>query len=51
MQPAKGNFEPGYDLKAKVVILAEGTRGSLTKQLVARFHLDHDRNPRPTAWA
>jgi len=41
----KGNFEPGYDLKAKVVILAEGTRGSLTKQLVARFHLDHDRNP------
>ena len=41
----KGNFEPGYDLKAKVVILAEGTRGSLTKQLVARFELDHDRNP------
>ncbi|HVP51720.1 MAG TPA: electron transfer flavoprotein-ubiquinone oxidoreductase, partial [Terriglobales bacterium] len=41
----KGNFEPGYDLKAKVVLLAEGTRGSLTKQLVARFHLDHDRNP------
>ncbi len=29
----KSNFEPGYDLKAKVVILAEGTRGSLTKQL------------------
>src|SRR5690348_11777701 len=24
----KGNFEPGYDLRAKVVILAEGTRGS-----------------------
>jgi electron-transferring-flavoprotein dehydrogenase len=41
----KGNFEPGYDLKAKVVILAEGTRGSLTKQLVAYFHLDRDRNP------
>ena len=41
----KGNFEPGYDLKAKIVILAEGTRGSLTKQLVARFDLDHDRNP------
>jgi len=41
----KGNFEPGYDLKAKVVILAEGTRGSLTKQLVARFGLDRDRNP------
>ncbi|MFZ3210225.1 MAG: electron transfer flavoprotein-ubiquinone oxidoreductase [Terriglobales bacterium] len=41
----KGNFEPGYDLKAKIVILAEGTRGSLTKQLVARFRLDRDRNP------
>src|SRR5256714_11094965 len=25
----KGNFEPGYDLRAQVVILAEGSRGSL----------------------
>ena len=41
----KANFEPGYDLKAKVVVLAEGTRGSLTKQLIARFRLDRDRNP------
>src|SRR5512146_2948849 len=41
----KGNFEPGYDLKAKITILAEGPRGSLTKQLVARFGLDHERNP------
>ena len=41
----KSNFEPGYDLKSKVVILAEGTRGSLTKQLIGRFQLDHDRNP------
>jgi electron-transferring-flavoprotein dehydrogenase len=41
----KSNFEPGYDLKAKVVILAEGTRGSLTKQLIKRFNLDRDRNP------
>ena len=39
----KSNFEPGYDLQAKVVILAEGTRGSLTKQLIARF----DSRPRP----
>src|SRR5438309_2705948 len=30
----KSNFEPGYDLRSKCVILAEGTRGSLTKQLV-----------------
>jgi electron-transferring-flavoprotein dehydrogenase len=42
---AKSNFEPGYDLQAKIVILAEGTRGSLTKQLIARFGLDRDRNP------
>ena len=41
----KGNFEPGYDLKAKVVVLAEGPRGSLTKQLIGRFNLDKDRNP------
>src|ERR1035438_5631939 len=32
----KSNFEPGYDLKAKVVILAEGTRGSLTILLVTQ---------------
>ena len=41
----KSNFEPGYDLKAKVTILSEGTRGSLTKQLIGRFQLDRGRNP------
>jgi electron-transferring-flavoprotein dehydrogenase len=41
----KSNFEPGYDLQAKIVILAEGTRGSLTKQLITKFDLDKDRNP------
>src|SRR5438270_12076530 len=41
----KGNFELGYDLHAKVVSLAEGSRGSLTKQLIGRFQLDRDRNP------
>ncbi len=41
----KGNFEPGYDLKSKVTVLAEGPRGSLTKQLIARFDLLKDRNP------
>ena len=41
----KSNFEPGYDLKSKITILAEGTRGSLTKQLVGRFNLDKNRNP------
>src|SRR6266568_1096471 len=41
----KSNFEPGYELRAKVVILAEGTRGSLTKQLINKFDLAKDRNP------
>lgn len=41
----KSNFEPGYDLQAKIVILAEGPRGSLTKQLIEKFDLGKDRNP------
>ena len=41
----KSNFEPGYKLTAKVVILAEGSRGSLTKQLISKFDLAKDRNP------
>jgi electron-transferring-flavoprotein dehydrogenase len=41
----KGNFEPGIDIRAKLTILAEGSRGSLTKQLVRKFNLDRDRNP------
>ena len=39
----KSNFEPGYDLRAKVTVLAEGPRGSLTKQLIARKGLDQGR--------
>ncbi|MCI0348152.1 MAG: electron transfer flavoprotein-ubiquinone oxidoreductase [Acidobacteriales bacterium] len=41
----KSNFEPGYELKSKIVVLAEGPRGSLTKQLVGKLNLDKDRNP------
>ena len=41
----KSNFEPGYDLNARMVILAEGTRGSLTKQLVTKFNLAKNSNP------
>jgi len=37
----KDNYTPGYELKAKVTVLAEGTRGSLTKQLVAQKKLDN----------
>ncbi len=37
----KDNFTPGYELRAKVTVLAEGTRGSLTKKLVAKNKLDN----------
>jgi electron-transferring-flavoprotein dehydrogenase len=44
-----GSHKPGYtagiDIRAKVTVLAEGARGSLTKQLVKRFKLDADSDP------
>jgi electron-transferring-flavoprotein dehydrogenase len=36
----KDNFTPGYELRAKVTVLAEGPRGSLAKDLVGRLKLD-----------
>ncbi len=45
----KSNYQLGYDLRAKVTVFAEGTHGSLTKQLVAQLGLDHGRNPRSYA--
>ncbi len=36
----KENFEPGVDLLAKITILGEGSRGSLTKQLSQRLNLN-----------
>jgi len=41
----KSNFEPGYDVRSKITIFAEGARGSLTKQLINRFNLQANRNP------
>jgi electron-transferring-flavoprotein dehydrogenase len=41
----KSNFQPGYELRAKVTIFAEGPRGSLTKQLVRGAGLDREANP------
>ncbi|GAB4145388.1 MAG: electron transfer flavoprotein-ubiquinone oxidoreductase [Planctomycetota bacterium] len=40
----KSNYEPGGILSGKLTILAEGSRGSLTKQLVADLSLQ-GRNP------
>jgi electron-transferring-flavoprotein dehydrogenase len=37
----KDNYTPGYELRAKITVLAEGTRGSLTKKLVAEKKLDN----------
>ncbi|MBD3161441.1 MAG: FAD-binding protein [Candidatus Eisenbacteria bacterium] len=41
----KASYEPGVDIRAPIVILAEGARGSLTKELVNRLGLDAGRNP------
>ncbi len=41
----KENYSPGADIFAKVTVLGEGSRGSLTKKLVEKLNLDEDRNP------
>jgi electron-transferring-flavoprotein dehydrogenase len=40
----KGTFAAGMDIFAKVTVLGEGVRGSLTKQLIETFELE-GRNP------
>jgi electron-transferring-flavoprotein dehydrogenase len=35
----KGEFTPGMNLLGKYTLFAEGARGSLTKRLLAKFHL------------
>ena len=39
------NFTPGIEIHAKLTVLAEGSRGSITKQLIRKFHLDEGRDP------
>jgi len=41
----KSNFEPGSDVRAKVTVLCEGVRGSLTKRLMPKLRLDEGRAP------
>ena len=41
----KSNYEPGADILAKIVILGEGPRGTLTKQAIPRLNLDEGREP------
>lgn len=42
---AKGDFTPGIELHAKYTLIAEGVRGSLAKQLIARYALDEGKEP------
>lgn len=42
-------FQPGIILEAKQVILAEGCRGSLSKQAILRFQLNKDKSPQTYA--
>ena len=37
---AKPNYEAGYDIRAKVTVVADGVRGNLTKELVRRLALE-----------
>ncbi len=39
------NFAPGMALLGKYTLIGEGVRGSLAKQLIARFGLDQGREP------
>ncbi len=39
------NFTPGVEIHAPVTVLAEGCRGSVTKQMIGRFDLDQGCSP------
>lgn len=41
----KSSFQPGFEFHARYTVLAEGCRGHLGKQLIARFGLDAESDP------
>ena len=41
----KDSYEPGMELVGKYVLLAEGVRGSLSKQVIEKFNLDENSDP------
>ena len=43
------NFQRGMELRARYTLFAEGCRGSLSKQLIRRFHLRDDHDPQTYA--
>ena len=40
-----GNFQPGVELLGKYTLFAEGARGHLGRQVIARYRLDAGRDP------
>lgn len=43
--PKEGMYTPGMELRAKYTLFAEGCRGHLGKQLLARYQLESDCDP------
>ncbi|NWG71920.1 MAG: electron transfer flavoprotein-ubiquinone oxidoreductase [Parvularculaceae bacterium] len=43
-QPTE-HYQPGMELNGRYVLLAEGARGSLSKQIISNFDLSRDRDP------
>jgi electron-transferring-flavoprotein dehydrogenase len=41
----KADYQPGLELRAKYTFIAEGVRGSLAKQVQAKFHLNAGKEP------
>ncbi|NJM29981.1 MAG: electron transfer flavoprotein-ubiquinone oxidoreductase [Rhizobiales bacterium] len=41
----KADYQPGMELRGKYVLIAEGARGSLAKQIIAKFGLSEGREP------
>ncbi len=41
----KGDYQPGMELHARYTLFAEGARGHLTKQMIARYALDAESQP------
>ena len=41
----RDSYEPGIELSGKYVFIAEGVRGSLSKQIIEKFALDADSEP------
>ncbi|MEQ8749602.1 MAG: electron transfer flavoprotein-ubiquinone oxidoreductase, partial [Amphiplicatus sp.] len=39
------HYEPGMELNGKYVLIGEGVRGSLAKQIIAKYELDKDSDP------